>query len=99
MQPARNPDRPGPPSDDSDIAAYVPPPLLPETVRALRVFKAHFPELIAKHPKRWAACDGNGVLFVGDSQEVLYKRCLKRGLRETEFVVLCLLPDATEYID
>jgi hypothetical protein len=73
--------------------------LPPGIERALRVFKAHFPELIARHPKRWAACDGNGVLFVGDSQEVLYKRCLKRGLSEDEFVVLCLLPDATEFID
>lgn len=73
--------------------------LPPGIERALRVFKAHFPELIAKHPDRWAACDGERVLWVGDSQEVLYKRCLKRGLKEDEFIVLCLLPDATEFID
>jgi hypothetical protein len=69
------------------------PPLLPSTVKALRVFKAHFPALIEKYPGDWAACDGERVLYVGSSQEDLYKRCLKRGLAETEFVVLCLLPD------
>lgn len=84
---------------DPAIQSYEPPPLPPGIAKALRVFKAHFPELIAKHPKRWAACDGKKVLFVGDSQEVLYARCLKRGLKATEFVVLCLLPDATEFID
>lgn len=80
-------------------AEYVPPPLHPATVQALRVFKAHFPELIRKHYHRWAACDGEKVLYVGDSQEVLYRRCLKKGLKEEEFIVLCILSDATEFID
>lgn len=93
MSPASNP----PP--DPELAHYVPPTLPPGITRALRAFKARFPDLLAKHPDRWVACDGNGVLFIGDSQEVLYKRCLKRGLKEDEFVVLYLLPDAAEYID
>lgn len=84
---------------DSSQEYYSLPPLLPETVKALRVFKTYFPDLIKKYPGDWAACDGERLLYVGDSQEVLYKKCLKRGLAETEFVVLCLLPDATEYID
>lgn len=73
--------------------------LPPGIEHALRVFKAHFPDLIAKHEKRWAACDTERLLWVGDSHEVLYKRCLKRGLKEDEFIVLCILPDATEFID
>jgi hypothetical protein len=84
---------------DPAIQSYEPPPLPPETRKALRVFKAHFPKLIARHPGKWAACDGESVLWVGDSQEVLYKRCLRKGLREEEFIVLCLLSDATEFID
>ena len=78
---------------------YVPPPLPPGIVKALRVFKAHFPELLKKHPDKWVACDGERVLYVGDSQEVLYKKCLKRGIPDGEFIVLYTLPDATEYID
>ena len=73
--------------------------LPPGIVRALRVFRRHFSTLLAEHPGRWAACDSNEVLFVGDGQEPLYRQCLDRGLQEDEFVVLCLLPDATEYID
>jgi hypothetical protein len=78
---------------------YVPPPLPPGIVKALRVFKAHFPELLRKHPDRWVACDGERVLYVGDSQEVLYKRCRKRGLAPDEFIVLYTLPDAADEIE
>ncbi len=80
-------------------AGYVPPPLPPGIVKALRVFKAHFPELLKKHPGEWAACDSERLLFVGQSWDAIYGRCVKRGMKEDEFIVLCLLPDATEYID
>ncbi|MCI0704057.1 MAG: hypothetical protein L0241_23610 [Planctomycetia bacterium] len=77
---------------------YVPPPL-PEGIRkSLRVFKAHFPELLKKHPGWWAACDASELLFVGNDWDTIYKKCLKRGLKETEFVVVCLLPDAADSI-
>jgi hypothetical protein len=78
-----------------------PPPVVlpPGIVKALRVFKAHFPELLKKYPRQWAACDTTRFLFVGESWDAIYKRCVKRGLKEDEFVVCCLLPDATEYID
>jgi hypothetical protein len=75
------------------------PPISPGIRKALRTFKTLFPDLLAQQPGKWVACDGERLLFTGDSQEILYARCLKRGLSETEFVVLCLLPDAAEYID
>lgn len=78
---------------------YTPPVLPPGIVKALRVFKAHFPKLLKKYPQQWAACDSERLLFVGKSWDTIYKRCLKRGLKEDEFIVLCLLPDAAEYID
>jgi hypothetical protein len=78
---------------------YTPPPLPPGIVKALRVFKAHFSELLKKHPDKWVACDGERVLFIGDSQEVLYRKCRRRGLGPDEFVVLYTLPDAADYID
>ena len=73
------------------------PELPPGIVKALRVFNAHFSELLAKHPGRIAACDGEKVLFIGDDQEVLYAKCRKRGLKPDEFVVIWLVPDATDY--
>lgn len=78
---------------------YELPPLPPGIVKALRVFKGRFPELLKKHPHRWAACDRERLLFVSDSWDVAYDRCLKRGLKPDEFVVCCILPDATEFID
>ena len=78
---------------------YIPPPLPPGVVKALRVFKAHFPELLKKHPGEWAACSSDQFLFVGRSWDKIYQRCLKLGLKEEQFIVLCLLPDATEFID
>ena len=73
--------------------------LPPGVVKALRVFKAHFPMLLKKHPNRWVACDGERVLDGGGSHDSLDRRCPDRGLAETEFLDLYMLPDAAEYID
>lgn len=78
---------------------HTPPPLPPGIVKALRVFKAHLPELLKKHPDKWVACDGERVLYIGNSQEVLFKKCRKRGIPDGEFIVLYTLPDAADYID
>ena len=67
---------------------YIPPPLPPGVVKALRVFKAHFPELLKKHPGEWVACASDQFLFVGRSWDKIYQRCLKLGLKEEEFIVL-----------
>ena len=96
MQPAGDPNRNGPPPDTDE---YGFPPVPPGIIRALRVFVAHFPELLKKHNGRWVACDGTGVLFFGDSQEVLYKRCLKRGLKPDEFIVDYIMPGAIDNLD
>jgi hypothetical protein len=83
---------------DSDLS-HTPPPLPAGIVKALRVFKAHFPELLKKHPDKWVACNGERVLYVGDSQEALFKKCRKSGIPDGEFVVLYTLPDAADFID
>src|SRR4051812_35708916 len=93
MSPASNP------APDPDLAGYVPPTLPPETRRALRVLVAHFPELLKKHQRKWVACDGNGVLFVGRSWDAVYNRCLKRGLKPEEFVLEYVLPGGLHDLD
>jgi hypothetical protein len=62
--------------------------------KALDRFRAELPELLTKSPRKWAAVTADRVLFVGPSHDRLYQRCLKAGLREDEFVVRCVLPDA-----
>src|SRR5438105_794143 len=97
MQPASDPDRNGSPEPELDEYGQRPTP--PGIIRATRVLVAHFPELLKKHDRKWVACDGNGILFFGDSQEVLYKRCLKRGLKPDEFVVDYIEPGALHDLD
>src|SRR5437879_5860479 len=97
MQPASDPNPTGTPVPETDEYGYRPVP--PGIIRALRVFVAHFPELLKKHDRKWVACDGNGILFFGDSQDVLYKRCLKRGLKPDEFVVNYVMPGAIDDLD
>ena len=75
------------------------PEMPPGIVKALRVFKANFPQLLAKHQGKSAACDTERVLFIGDDQAKLYAKCLKHGLKSAEFIVLWIVPDATEFID
>jgi hypothetical protein len=84
-----------PPSDpDADLRP------VPEGIRkALKVFVAEFPELLKRHYRKWVACDATGVLFVGDSQEVLYKKCLAKGLGPDQFVVDYMLPGAFDDLD
>jgi hypothetical protein len=85
--------------EQNGVPAYEPPPLPPGIRRALRVFVAHFPNLLRKHHRKWVACDGNGVLYVGDSQESVYRRCLKRGLKDDEFVVDFVLPGTLDALN
>jgi hypothetical protein len=84
-----------PPSDPNDDLRPVPDGIR----RALKVFIEKFPELLKKHYRKWVACDATGVLFVGDSQEVLYQKCLKKGLDPDEFVVDFVLPGAFDDVD
>lgn len=97
MLPAREPSRNGLPDPERDEYGGLPTP--PGIVRATRVLVSHFPELLKKHERRWVACDATGVLFVGDSQEGLYQRCLKRGLKPDEFVVDYIMPGAIDNLD
>ena len=84
---------------DPAVENYVPPPLPPETVRALRVLVAHFPEWLKKYDRKWIACDGNGLLFVGTSWDSVFKRCLKRGLRVEEFAIEYMSPGGLHDLD
>ena len=85
------------PEPERDEYGCLPTP--PGIIRATRVFAAHFPELLKKHDREWVACDGSRILFFGDSQEVLYNRCLKRGLKPDEFIVDYITPGAIDDID
>jgi hypothetical protein len=78
---------------------FVEPGIPPGIRKALRVFVDNFPELLKKHLNKWVACDTNGVLFAGYSWDVIFNRCLKRGLKPDEFVVNYVMPGAIDDIN
>jgi hypothetical protein len=51
-------------------------------------FYRDLPELLKKHYRKWVAYHGNDCLGVGRTQTELYEQCLRRGLKEDEFIVL-----------
>ena len=83
---------------DPAEAEYAPPQLPPGIAKALRVFKAHFPELLKKHPEKWVACSADGVLTIGESWDALYNRCLKT-MKPDEFIVDFVMPGAIDDLD
>jgi hypothetical protein len=79
-----------PPSGPDHAEPGIPPGIR----KALRVFVDNFPELLKKHLNKWVACDASGVLFAGRSWDVIFNRCLKRGLKPDEFIVNYVMPGA-----
>jgi hypothetical protein len=60
-------------------------PLLTQSMAA---FYRNLPELLKKHYGKWVAYHGDELLGLGRTQTELYQKCLRRGLKEDEFIVL-----------
>ncbi len=62
--------------------------------KALERFREALPGLLAESPGQWVAVDAERVRHTGPDRDRLYDKCMKAGLREDEFIVRCVLPDA-----
>jgi hypothetical protein len=56
--------------------------------RAQAAFYRDLPELLETHPGKWVAYHGDHFVGWGGTQTELYRRCVERGLKDTEFIVL-----------
>jgi hypothetical protein len=63
-------------------------------VKSAAAFYRDLPELLKTHYWRWVAYHGDARLGFSKTQTDLYLRCLKQGLKEDEFVVLHIEPQA-----
>jgi hypothetical protein len=63
---------------------------------ALHAFRRELPELLLHHDRRWVAYHGDERVGISDSQFDLYDECRRRGYREGEFLVECIIPEVTE---
>ena len=68
-----------------NLVEPVPSPLLAQSIDA---FYRNLPELLKKHYGKWVAYHGDEFLGVGRRQTHLYQKCLRRGLKAEEFIVL-----------
>jgi len=55
---------------------------------AQEAFYRDVPEILNTHYRQWVAYHGNELIGFARPQTELYERCIHRGLKEDEFVVL-----------
>jgi hypothetical protein len=56
--------------------------------RSQAAFYRDLPELLKKNSRQWVAYHGDDFLGCARTQTELFQRCLTRGLKEDEFIVL-----------
>jgi hypothetical protein len=83
-----------PPTDDIVLPEEVIRANKPIFVRSLKAFYRNLPELLKRHEGKWAAYYGDECVGIARTQTELWERCLRRGLKEDEFVVLYVFTGA-----
>lgn len=68
-------------------------PIPPMIQKAQAAFRRDLPGLMETHYRQWVIYHGDQRLGFGRSQRRLIQECLRRGLKEDEFVVRCVMPD------
>jgi hypothetical protein len=63
--------------------------------RSQEAFRRNLPELLldTKLYRRWVAYAGDELIGLSHSQADLYDECLRRGIKEEDFIVGCIVPE------
>jgi hypothetical protein len=56
-------------------------------------FRSALPDLLHQRPGQWVAYHGTQQIGFARSETALYQECFRRGLKEHEFVVRCIMPE------
>jgi hypothetical protein len=77
----------GPRDGDSEIH--------PQIRRAQEAFRRDLPELLRNQKlyRQWVAYRGDERVGIARAGEELYEECERRGYREDEYVVRCIVPE------
>ena len=67
-------------------------PIPPMLERSQKAFERDLNDLLKTHYRQWVAYHGDEQIGFARSQTALFERCLKRGLKEREFVVRSIEP-------
>lgn len=77
----------------------------PLVAQSQAAFRRDLPELLKKRHGQWVAYHGDECIGFGRSQIELYQQCVRRGLKDEDFVVWGITPewpegaDAGEFVD
>ena len=73
--------------------------IAPMIAKSQEAFRRDLPQILDKRYGQWVAYHGDERIGFGRSQFELYDECIRRGLRDDEFVVRVVAPEAPAEID
>jgi hypothetical protein len=56
--------------------------------RSIEAFYRNLPELLKQHDGKWVAYHGDEWVGAGRTETELFQKCLERGFKDDEFIVL-----------
>ena len=68
--------------------------IAPVIAKSQAAFRRDLPELLKSRYRWWVAYQGDEQIGFGKTQRELYRECFRRGLKEGEFVVCSIEPEA-----
>jgi len=79
------------------LSCAIPPGIL----RSQEAFRRDLPQLLQNKRlfRQWVAYHEATRIGIAPSEDDLYEECFRRGLREEEFVVCCIVPELPRDID
>jgi len=85
-------------SDDGQAASALPLGQTGESKAELgwEAFQREYPQLVREHCGKWVAYHGADRIGVALTRAELYQECLRRGLREDEYVICSIQPVVAE---
>jgi len=89
---------PGPTSAESPRSEFDIPPGIGSSQEA---FRRDLPQLLQQKrlARQWVAYHGNERIGIARAEADLYEACYRRGLKDEEFVVRCIVPELPPDID
>jgi hypothetical protein len=73
--------------------------IAPMIAKSQQAFRRDLPQLLDKRHGWWVAYHGDERIGFGRSQLELYDECIRRSLRDDEFVIRVVAPEAPAEID
>lgn len=71
-------------------------PVSPMIARSLEAFRKDLPQLLRTHARKWVAYHGDERIGFARKGTELYDKCIRRGLKQDEFLVLLVRAETAD---